>query len=65
MLIRMLLLAVLMLPAGGAVASGIDALRSFIAATSSAQGEFRQKVYDRKHKLTQESSGTLAFQRPG
>jgi outer membrane lipoprotein carrier protein len=65
MLIRMLMLAVLMLPAGGAYASGIDALRSFIAATSSAQGEFKQKVYDRKHKLTQESSGTLAFQRPG
>ena len=65
MLIRMLLLAMLMLPAGGALASGIDALRSFIAATASAQGEFKQRVYDRKHKLTQEASGTLAFQRPG
>jgi len=65
MLIRMLLLAMLMLPAGGALASGIDALRSFIAATASAQGEFKQQVYDRKHKLTQEASGTLAFQRPG
>ena len=65
MLIRMLLLAMLMLPAGGALAAGIDALRSFIAATASAQGEFKQQVYDRKHKLTQEASGTLAFQRPG
>jgi outer membrane lipoprotein carrier protein len=65
MLIRMLLLATLLLPAGGALASGIDALRSFIAATASAQGEFTQKVYDRKKKLTQEASGTLAFQRPG
>jgi outer membrane lipoprotein carrier protein len=65
MLMRMLLLAMLTLPAGGALASGIDALRSFIAATASAQGEFKQKVYDRKHKLTQEASGTLAFQRPG
>jgi outer membrane lipoprotein carrier protein len=64
MWIRMLLLAVL-LPAGGALASGLDALHSFIAATASAQGEFEQKVYDRKHKLTQEASGTLAFSRPG
>jgi outer membrane lipoprotein carrier protein len=62
---RLLLLAMLVLPAAGAAASGLDALRSFIAATASAQGEFQQKVYDRKHKLTQEASGTLAFQRPG
>lgn len=65
MLVRMLLLAMLLLPAVGALASGLDALRSFIAATASAQGDFQQKVYDRKHKLTQESSGTLAFLRPG
>jgi len=65
MLIRLLLLSLLILPAGGAAASGIEALRSFIAATASAQGEFKQKVFDRKRKLTQESSGTLAFQRPG
>ena len=65
MLARMLLLAMLLLPAVGALASGLDALRSFIAATASAQGEFQQKVYDRKHKLTQEASGTLAFLRPG
>jgi len=63
--LRMLLLALLALSSGGALAAGIDALRSFIAATASAQGEFKQKVYDRKHKMTQESSGTLAFQRPG
>ena len=65
MLMRMLLLAILTLPAGAAFASGIDALRNFIAATASAQGEFKQKVYDRKHTLTQEASGSLAFQRPG
>ena len=62
---RALLLAFLMLPAAGAYASGLDALHKFIAATASAQGEFQQKVYDRKHKLTQEASGTLAFSRPG
>jgi outer membrane lipoprotein carrier protein len=62
---RALLFAALLLLAVGANASGLDALHSFIAATASAQGEFVQKVYDRKHKLTQESSGTLAFSRPG
>jgi len=61
---RALLLAALLLPLG-AGASGLDALHRFIAATASAQGEFVQKVYDRKHKLTQEASGTLAFLRPG
>ena len=65
MLTRMLFLGALLLPAGGALATGLDALRSFIAATATAQGEFEQKVYDSKHKLTQESSGTLAFSRPG
>jgi outer membrane lipoprotein carrier protein len=63
--LRLLFLAALLLPAGAAMASGLDALRNFIAGTAAAQGEFQQKVYDRKGKLTQEASGTLAFQRPG
>jgi outer membrane lipoprotein carrier protein len=61
---RLLLLA-LLLPVGVVQASGIDALHKFIATTTSAQGDFVQKVYDRTHKLTQEASGTLAFLRPG
>ncbi len=61
---RLMLLA-LLLPVGVVRASGIDALHKFIATTSSAQGDFVQKVYNRKHKLTQEASGTLAFLRPG
>jgi len=64
--VRFLLLSVaLLLLTSAATASGPDALRNFISATTSAQGKFQQKVYDRKGKLTQESSGTLAFQRPG
>src|SRR3990172_11530039 len=54
-----------MLPLAAANASGLEALHNFIAATASAQGEFVQKVYDRKNKLTQEANGTLAFSRPG
>ncbi|MFH1602611.1 MAG: outer membrane lipoprotein chaperone LolA [Pseudomonadota bacterium] len=64
-MLRLLFLASLLLPAGAAMASGLEALRTFIAGTGSAQGEFQQKVYDRKGKLTQEASGTMAFQRPG
>ncbi len=64
-MLRLLLLVALLLPLGGASASGLDALRSFIAGTASAQGEFVQKVFDRKHKIVQEASGTLAFMRPG
>ena len=63
--LRALLAAALVLHAGAAMAAGLEALRSFVAATSSAQGEFQQKVYERNGKLTQEASGTLAFQRPG
>ncbi len=63
--LRLLLVAALLLPGGSSLASGLEALRGFIAGTASARGEFQQKVYDRKSKLTQEASGTLAFQRPG
>ena len=62
---RLALALVLLLAAAAARANGLDALHSFIAATSSAQGEFEQKVYDRQKRVTQEASGTLAFVRPG
>lgn len=62
---RLFLLLALLAPIAGAAASGVDALHEFIAATASAQGNFVQEVYDRRHKLTQESDGTLAFERPG
>ncbi len=60
-----LLFAALLFATGAARAAGVEALRNFITGTTSAEGKFQQKVYDRKGKLTQESSGTLAFQRPG
>jgi hypothetical protein len=48
--LRILLLAALLAPAGCAVASGLDALHGFIAATATAQGEFQQKVAICKRK---------------
>jgi len=53
---------VLALPAH---ASGVDRLNQFMASTITATGEFDQRVVNRDRKLVQESSGTLAFARPG
>jgi outer membrane lipoprotein carrier protein len=64
-LARGMLCAILLASVECATAGSLDALKSFVAATSSAQGEFQQNVYDRNHKLVQASSGKLAFSRPG
>ncbi len=62
---RLLFALLAALAALPATASGIDALHRFIAGTASAQGQFEQKVFDRKRAVTQEASGTFAFSRPG
>ncbi len=48
-----------------ALAAGTDRLNAFMAGTRSAKSEFTQRIIDRNGKLTQESSGTLEFSRPG
>ena len=48
-----------------AQASSLDRFKDFVRGTQSARAEFEQKVYDRSGKLTQESKGSFAFQRPG
>lgn len=57
--------AVTLLYAGGATAGGIDRLNQFMTGTHTAKGDFTQRIHDRNGKVTQESSGTLAFSRPG
>lgn len=57
----MIWLAVLF--AAQAHAASIDQLRSFLTQTSSARGEFVQRVV--RDKATQQSSGRFVFQRPG
>jgi outer membrane lipoprotein carrier protein len=59
-----LLLAALLLPCT-ARATALDRLDEFINRTQAASGGFEQRIYDRNRRLVQESSGTLAFQRPG
>jgi len=51
------------LVAAPAHAASVDQLRSFLTQTSSARGEFVQRVV--RDKATQQSSGRFVFQRPG
>ena len=46
-------------------AGAIDKLKTFIAATRSAQADFTQEVLDQNGKRIQSASGTMQFQRPG
>ncbi len=54
----------LLLPAS-AHAAATDKLKTFIAATRSAQSNFTQEVLDRNGKRIQFASGTMQFVRPG
>lgn len=51
--------------ATAAHAGGIDRLDVFMKQTQTARGEFEQRIVNRDRKVTQQSSGSLAFQRPG
>lgn len=46
-------------------AGAIDRLDQFMRDTQSARGEFEQRIVNREKKVVQQSSGSLAFQRPG
>jgi len=51
--------------AQGAVAAGVDLLKSFLRDTTSASAQFTQVVFDRSMRKLQETSGTMHFARPG
>src|ERR1035437_6078754 len=51
--------------ATAAHAGAIDKLKTFIAATHSAQANFSQVVLDQNGKRMQSASGVMQFQRPG
>jgi outer membrane lipoprotein carrier protein len=48
-----------------AQAAAIERFKAFAKGTQTARGSFEQKVYDRDRRLSQESKGSFAFQRPG
>ena len=61
---RLLLLS-LLFAFSFASADSLDRFRTFLRDTQAARADFEQKVYGRDGKLTQESSGSFVFQRPG
>jgi outer membrane lipoprotein carrier protein len=50
---------------GLAQANSLDALKAFIRDIHTARGSFSQQVMDKSGRVKQQSSGTLAFSRPG
>ena len=60
-----LFLAALLVFSSAASASSIDALKAFVANTQTARANFTQTVMDKVGKVRQQSSGTMAFARPG
>jgi outer membrane lipoprotein carrier protein len=50
---------------GASHAAAIERFKAFAKGTQTARGSFEQKVYDRDQRLSQESKGSFAFQRPG
>ncbi len=51
--------------AGNVVAGGIDRLREFVDGAKTLRAHFSQTVRDRAGKVSNESSGTMQFSRPG
>jgi chaperone LolA len=58
-------LLVSLFSAASAHAAATDRLKTFIAATHSAQANFTQEVQDKSGKRIQSASGTMQFVRPG
>jgi outer membrane lipoprotein carrier protein len=64
-MLKKLVLAVLCFMVFEAHAGAIEKLKTFIAATHSAQANFTQEVMDQNGKRIQNASGIMQFQRPG
>lgn len=62
---RMLVAGALSLSALAAHATALERFRAFLRSTPAASADFVQKVYDRDHRLVQQSKGGFVFQRPG
>jgi len=62
---RMLLAGALSLSALAAHATALERFRAFLRSAPAASADFVQKVYDRDHRLVQQSKGSFVFQRPG
>ncbi|MHB1246640.1 MAG: outer membrane lipoprotein chaperone LolA [Sulfuriferula sp.] len=62
---KLSLLTALLIFSASAAASSSDALKAFVADTQTARATFTQTVLDKNGHTRQQSSGTMAFARPG
>ena len=64
-MLKKILISILLLTSTTAHAAATDKLKTFVAATRSAQADFTQEVQDKNGKRIQFASGTMQFERPG
>jgi outer membrane lipoprotein carrier protein len=50
---------------GLALGASVDSLKAMLNETTTAKANFAQSVYDKNGKVLQQSTGTMAFSRPG
>ena len=62
---RKFLFVLLFLPSLSFAAASVDALKGFLNNTTTAKARFAQTVLDKNNKTLQQSTGTMAFSRPG
>src|SRR4030065_423763 len=65
MLKKLFIVLLISMCATAAHAGAIESLKTFIAATHSAQANFTQEVLDQNGKRIQSATGIMQFQRPG
>ncbi len=61
----LLLILLSLISIGNGIAGGVDRLREFVDGAKTLRAQFNQTVLDRAGKVTNESSGTMQFSRPG
>src|SRR3954447_8169972 len=62
---RHTMLALLLLIPALALGATVESLKALLNETTTAKGRFAQTVFDKNNKPLQQSTGTLAFSRPG
>lgn len=62
---KLSLFTALLIFSASAAATSIDALKAFVADTQTARATFTQTLLDKSGHARQQSSGTMAFARPG
>jgi outer membrane lipoprotein carrier protein len=62
---RKFLFLLLLLPGLAFGAASVDTLKNLLNQTTTAKARFAQTVLDKNNKTLQQSSGTMAFSRPG